>query len=100
MVADVSSLASMAAKLGAIYLSQEKEQDLAQAQHPVSSSAKLFTHFSTNQGNTVSNVTRGISPSLVKGGPTPGVLRKTKVAPKRKTHSLPSKVVNWVKRSL
>ena len=45
-------------------------------------------------------MTQGVSPSLVKGGPTPGVLRKTKVAPKRKSHFLPSKVVNWVKGSL
>ena len=91
MVADVSNLASMAAKLGAIYISQEEDSDLAPAQYPAS---QCSTQISTSRGHTRSVVTQGLSPPLVNARTTPGLLRKTKVAPIWKSHSLPAKVVH------
>ena len=96
MVADVSNLASMAAKLGAIYISQEGNTDLDPTQHPAS---HFPTTNYTNLGPTRSVIAQGLSPSLVKVRTAPKVIRKTKVAPVRKSHSLPSKVVNWDKDS-
>ena len=84
----------MAAKLGAIYLSQEGHTDLDPPQFPAS---PFLTANYTNLGATRSMKAQGLSPSIVKprARTAPKLLRKTKVATMLKSHSLPSKLVSW-----
>ena len=100
MVGDAGGMANMAAKLGAIYLAKEKDQDLAKAKVPPSATATSTSHSVTGKRNPVSNMTPGFGPPPVQTGPTSRVPKKAKVAPKRKKQILPATMVNQVKRSL
>ena len=90
----------MAAKLGAIYLAKEKDQDQAKAKVPPSATATSTSKPVTGKRNPVSNMTPGFGLSPVQTGPTSGVPKKAKLAPKRKKQILPAMMVNQVKRSL
>ena len=97
MVGDAGRMANMAAKLGALYLAKEKDQDQAAAKVPPSATATSTSKPVTSKRTPVFNMNPGFGMSPVQTGPTSGVPRKAKVVPRRKKVLFKTRTVNRVK---
>ena len=70
MVGDAGGVANMAAKLGALYLAKEQDQDLAKAKVPPSAPAASTSKPLSVGKNLVSNLVPGVGPPPVRTSAT------------------------------